>query len=57
MVELIPGLWPQEEREFYSRIEQTARDHLAQLGRYFEARPVPRREEVIFGNRASEIVR
>jgi nucleotide-binding universal stress UspA family protein len=57
VVELIPGIWPEEERAFYSRIEQTARDHLAKLGRYFEERHVPRREEVIFGNRAPEIVR
>ena len=57
MVEVIPGIWPREEREFYSRIEQAARDHLAKLGRYLEERHVPRREEVIFGNRAHEIVR
>jgi nucleotide-binding universal stress UspA family protein len=57
VVELIPGIWPQEEREFYDRIEQAARDHLAKLGRYLEERHVSRREEVIFGNRAHEIVR
>jgi nucleotide-binding universal stress UspA family protein len=57
VVEIIPGLWPQEEGEFYGRIEQAARDHLAKLGRYLEERHVPRREEVIFGDRAHEIVR
>ena len=57
VVELIPGIWPQEERAFYDRIEQAARDHLAKLGRGLEERHVPRREEVIFGNRAPEIVR
>jgi nucleotide-binding universal stress UspA family protein len=57
VIELIPGIWPQEEREFYNRIEQTARDHLAKLGRYLEERHVPRHEEVIFGDRAHEIVR
>src|SRR5262245_5658602 len=57
VVELIPGIWPQEERPFYDRIEQAARDHLVKLGRYLEERHVMRREEVIFGDRASEIVR
>jgi universal stress protein A len=57
VVELIPGIWPQEERVFYSRIEQAARDHLAKLGRDLEERHIPRREEVIFGDRAHEIVR
>jgi universal stress protein A len=57
VVEVIPGIWPREEREFYSRIKQAARDHLAKLGRYLEERHVPRREEVIFGDRAHEIVR
>jgi nucleotide-binding universal stress UspA family protein len=57
VVEIIPGIWPPEEREFYGRIERAARDHLATLGRYLEERQVPRREEVIFGDRAHEIVR
>ena len=57
VAEVIPGIWPQEERAFYSRIEQAARDHLAKLGRYFEELLVRRREEVIFGDRAHEIVR
>ncbi len=57
VVEIVSGIWPQEEREFYDRIEQAARDHLAKLGRYLEERHVPRHEEVIFGSRAHEIVR
>ena len=57
VIEVIPGLGLQEEREFYSRIERAARDHLAKLGRDLEAHQVPRREEVIFGERAHEIVR
>ena len=43
--------------EFDDRIEQAAHDHLAKLGRYLAERHVPRREEVIFGDRAHEIVR
>ena len=57
VVEVISEVWATEDRELYTRIEQTARDHLARLGHYFEARGVPRREEVVFGHRATEIVR
>jgi universal stress protein A len=56
VIELIPGLWLEEERDFYDRIEQVARDHLARLGRYLEARQVLRREEIVYGDRAHEIV-
>jgi nucleotide-binding universal stress UspA family protein len=57
VVEVIPGLWIEEEREFYDRIEAAARDHLSRLGRQIEELHAPRREEIIFGNRAEEIVR
>ena len=57
VVEAISEVWATEDREFYTRLEQTARDHLARLGHYVEARGVPRREEVVFGHRAPEIVR
>jgi universal stress protein A len=57
VVEVIPGLWVEEERDFYERIEAAARAHLARLGRQLEELHVPRREEIIFGNRAEEIVR
>ena len=57
VVEVIPGLWVEEERDFYDRIESAARDHLTRLGRQLEGMHVPRREEVIFGNRAEEIIR
>ncbi len=57
VVETIGELWDAEERDFYDRIEDLVRDHLANLGRYLEARHVPHREEVIFGDRAREIVR
>jgi nucleotide-binding universal stress UspA family protein len=57
VVEVIPGLWVDEERDFYDRLETAARDHLARLGRQLEERNVTRREEIIFGNRAEEIVR
>ena len=57
VVEVIPGLWVEEERDFYDRIETAARDHLTRIGRQLEDMHVPRREEIIFGNRAEEIVR
>jgi nucleotide-binding universal stress UspA family protein len=57
VVETIGDLWDAEERDFYDRIEGVARDHLAKLGRSLEACHVPRREEVLFGDRAREIVR
>jgi nucleotide-binding universal stress UspA family protein len=57
VVEVIAGVWAEEEREFYDRLERMARDHLARLGRDLEERTVPRREEVVFGSRAHEIVR
>jgi nucleotide-binding universal stress UspA family protein len=57
VVEVISEVWATEDREFYNRLEQLARDHLARLGHALEAHGVPRREEVIFGHRAPEIVR
>ena len=57
VVEVVPGLWVEEERDFYERIETVARDHLTRHGRRLEEMHVPKREEIIFGNRAEEIVR
>jgi universal stress protein A len=57
VVETIGDVWDAEERDFYDRIEGFARDHLAKLGRSLEAGHVPRREEILFGDRAREIVR
>jgi nucleotide-binding universal stress UspA family protein len=57
VIEVIAEVWAVEERDFYNRLEQRARDHLARLGHSFEAHGIPRREEVVFGHRAPEIVR
>lgn len=57
VVEVIAEMWAADDREFYTRFEQRARDHLGRLGHALEARGVPRREEVVFGHRAPEIVR
>ena len=57
VVEAISEVWATEDREFYSRLEQRARDHLARLGHALQERGVARREEIVFGHRAPEIVR
>jgi len=57
VIEVITEEWAGEEHDFYDRLEQKARDHLARLGHYLRERAVPLREEVVFGNRAPEIVR
>jgi nucleotide-binding universal stress UspA family protein len=57
VVEVIAGLWDEQERDLYDRIDRMASDHLAKLGRYLEEQHVLRHEEVVFGNRAHEIVR
>ena len=57
VIEIIPGLNPEEERDFYQRLEQAALDHLTRLGRNLAEQQVPRREEIVYGNRAHEIVR
>jgi universal stress protein A len=56
-IEVLPGLWLEEERDFYERLEQMSREHLAKVGRSLEAHQVPRREEIVYGSRAQEIVR
>ncbi|HXH11815.1 MAG TPA: universal stress protein [Alphaproteobacteria bacterium] len=57
VVEVITDLWECEEQEFYARLEGVGREHLARLGRYVAERGSARHEEVVFGNRAHEIVR
>lgn len=57
VVEVIPGLSFDEERDFYERLAGTAREHLNRLGRQIEQRQVPWRAEVVFGNRVAEDVR
>jgi nucleotide-binding universal stress UspA family protein len=48
VIDIIPGPWLQE-RDFYKRIAQLARDHSANLGRSLAARQVPEREEIVHG--------
>ena len=57
VVELIAGLSPEEGKDFYSRLEKKARDHLGRLAAQLTSRKAAVRTEVIFGNRAVEVVR
>lgn len=57
VIEIIPGLTLEEERDFYQRLEQAALDHLTRLGRYLAENHVSRQEEIVYGSRAPEIVR
>jgi nucleotide-binding universal stress UspA family protein len=57
VIETIPGLPMEEERDFYNRLERRARGHLARWGRPLDERNVSWRAEVLLGNRAPEGVR
>ena len=57
VIEIIPGLSLEEEREFYTRLERTARSHLARLGERLERGKVSWRAEVRYGNRAEDSAR
>ncbi len=57
VIELIHGMPPEEEKDFYDRLEETAREHLARWARFLEERKVVVRQEVFFGGRALEVLR
>ena len=57
VVEEIPGLSREEEKDFYSRLERTARCQLAHLESQFTRDKIPCRTEVILGHRAVETAR
>jgi universal stress protein A len=57
VVERIPGLEAQEDKEFYGRLEKSARKHLQRLGRQVSAGVNPAQIETRLGNRAGEVVR
>jgi nucleotide-binding universal stress UspA family protein len=57
VIEVIAGLSLEEEREFYKRLELKARKHLDRLGNQLKNQQRTWRTEVLFGNRAAEIVR
>jgi nucleotide-binding universal stress UspA family protein len=57
VIEVIPGLSMEEERDFYARLEKRARAHLERLGARLQDRSIPWRAEVLYGNRVSETLR
>jgi nucleotide-binding universal stress UspA family protein len=57
VIELITGLSPEEGQEFYGRIERSAREHLARLGKLIDDRKVSWQAEVRYGHRAEEVLR
>ena len=57
VVELIPGIAQDEEKEFYKRLERIARKHLERFSAGLTERQVSCRGEVLIGNRTAEVVR
>jgi universal stress protein F len=57
VIELIPGLDEAEERGFYDRLEASARGSMTTLGERLEGEGIAWQSEVVYGNRAREIVR
>jgi nucleotide-binding universal stress UspA family protein len=55
VIEIIAGM--DREDEFYERLERAARKHLGQLSEHLATQQVPSHIEILFGNRAQEIVR
>ncbi len=54
VVETIPGLPEQEEKDFYARLERTARAHLQKFAAQLQAQKIPCGTEVVLGHRAGE---
>jgi universal stress protein A len=57
VIELIQGLPMEEEKTFYQRLERKARAYLDRLCRTLEEQKVPFDVEILFGDRAQEIIR
>jgi nucleotide-binding universal stress UspA family protein len=57
VIELIHGMPVEEEKDFYDRLEQAAREHLGRWGAFLDERKVAARQEVFFGGRALEVLR
>jgi len=56
VIETIPGLSVDEEREFYEKLEQKASAFLAELGTVLEEQGVEWTAEVVYGSRARTIL-
>jgi nucleotide-binding universal stress UspA family protein len=56
VIEVIAGLSQEEEKNFYHRLEKTARRHLEELLRNLKKRKARCRMEIVVGRRVQEIV-
>jgi nucleotide-binding universal stress UspA family protein len=57
VIELIHGMPVDEEKDFYDRLEEAAREHLERWARRLGERNISVRQEVFFGGRALEVLR
>ena len=56
VIEIIPGLGVEEERDFYARLEKRARLHFGRLTESLKKQNIPWQEAILFGNRVAVIV-
>jgi nucleotide-binding universal stress UspA family protein len=56
VIEVIPGLSMEEEKDFYSRLEKAAQKHVTKLAAHLKSRQVAATTEILYGNRGWEIV-
>jgi nucleotide-binding universal stress UspA family protein len=56
VIEEIPGLSRDEEKDFYARLERAAREHLAHHAVQLTQQQVPCRYDVVLGQRARETI-
>lgn len=57
VIELIPGLPRDEDRDFYDRLERRAKAHLDKISKQLAAQKIDHRQVVVFGHRLEETVR
>ncbi len=57
VIEVISGLPIEEEKGFYGRLEDSARQHLKPLAALLAQQQIPHRIEIIIGPRARQVVR
>ena len=57
VIELIPGLSPEEDRAFYDHLEKTACKHLDRIAQTLAAKQVPHYEAILYGHRVEETIR
>jgi nucleotide-binding universal stress UspA family protein len=56
VIELIPGLSPEDDRAFYDRLEKSAQKHLDRVAQALAAKQVPCHAAILYGHRVAEAV-